>query len=485
MNHVDAMQQELERALQQANRADDRELAGRLRDDGRRFVFVLNSLIKMSRLHLSDNVVFDPPAIELSNLVFQLLELLGVVHLVCVEDQIYLNDVRLRVRPTEQASLENLVTELDRHEVGGMTFHSPLGPDEVKLLARALAAPPADGENPRAWLAMQLTGVEGIELAGRYRFQVGGKGGAAGGGQSYLASLHRGVSVIRAAERQASSARMLNPLPVRRSVIELVDRVRERPGQAAAEPLRRRKLEPSEHHMLSVCNLAILLGQTLRLPDGALSDLGVAAMMHDLGAAAGFDHTDHTRAGVRLLLRQRGFHEAKVRRMRAVLEHHLPYHVPEGAPAALRGGPSLFSRILHIVDDYDLLVSARSGQVPAMSPFAALRVLWPSRGAQYDPTLLTLFVQTLGLYPAGTLLELTDGRWVMVVSGGQGRERFGLPVTRVVRGANGRLRDGSEEVDLYLSRERLRPLRVIEPSEKGVDVAAVLDAVFGTGEAAA
>ena len=45
------MQHDLHRALQRARQADDRELAGRVRDEGHRLVFLLNGLIRMSRLY--------------------------------------------------------------------------------------------------------------------------------------------------------------------------------------------------------------------------------------------------------------------------------------------------------------------------------------------------------------------------------------------------------------------------------------------------
>jgi hypothetical protein len=56
------MQHGLHRALQRARQADDRELAGRVRDEGHRLVFLLNGLIRMSRLYQSDNAAFEQPA---------------------------------------------------------------------------------------------------------------------------------------------------------------------------------------------------------------------------------------------------------------------------------------------------------------------------------------------------------------------------------------------------------------------------------------
>jgi len=103
--------------------------------------------------------------------------------------------------------------------------------------------------------------------------------------------------------------------------------------------------------------------------------------------------------------------------------------------------------------------------------------MWAARGTVYDPDLLALFVQAMGLYPPGSLLELSDGRWVVSVSGGRDAERFAWPLARVVRDKEGRVRDGAEEMDLFVLREFVRPKRVLNPASHGVDVGAALEAV--------
>ncbi len=108
--------------------------------------------------------------------------------------------------------------------------------------------------------------------------------------------------------------------------------------------------------------------------------------------------------------------------------------------------------------------------------------MWAARGSEYDPDLLALFVQVMGLYPPGSLLELTNGRWVLGVSGGRDEQRFAWPLARVVREADGNDADASEELDLFELRYRLRPKRVLNPVSKGFDLAAALDRAFGTAE---
>lgn len=464
---VKEMQRGLEKALRRASLADDRELMGRVRDEGHRLVFLLNGLLRTSRLYTGDNTALDAPALEFGTVLRGLVDLLGAVHLVNVEDHVFVNDVRLRLRPQEQMVVDTFAGELQRHAVGGLSFHAPLEMFETRLLAGALGAPP--GEPPRAALGARVASIRNLEVFGRYRFRVSGERPVVQRGHDAVA--RQAAAVARDAVAALGARRLPNPLPVRRAVVDLVESLDGALGSAASSSLRRGAGSPGERHLVSVCQLALLLARQLGLPEAALADLGVTAMLHDVGYVAGGDRDSHASAGFRVLVRQRGFHEGKLRRLRAVLEHHMPARTEGGLQ------PSLFARILRIADDYDVLTASRAG-LHGLPPPTAQAAMWAARGSLYDADLLALFVQTLGLYPPGSLLELSNGRWVVSVSGGRDAERFAWPVVRVVRESGGLPASGQEELDLYESRDRIRPRRVLNPASQGFDLASALDVAF-------
>ena len=350
MSVVGTMQQSLERALHKARLADDREVMGRVRAEGHRLVFLLNGVIRGSRLYASDNAALDGPSRDAAIVLRGLVELLGSAQIACVEDHLYVNDVRLRVQPHEQPAIDVFIAELGRHAIGGISFHGPLSPESVKSLARQISAPAREGPDPRRAIASQLAGLPEVQLRGKFRFRLKGEVPAAAGPWSEV--LERAAAAAAAA---MGTRRMANPIPVRRAVIDLVEGLREDPARATA-PVRGHP--PVERHLLSVTNLALRLGLALGLEDAPLSDLGVAAMFHDVGYAKGADKERHAAEGMRALVKQRGFHEGKVRRLRAALEHH----------QAHGEAPSLFARILKIVDDYDILTSASSRRPPHPAP---------------------------------------------------------------------------------------------------------------------
>jgi HD domain len=459
---VGTIQDSLERALHRARLADDREVMGRVRTEGHRLVFLLNGIVRGNRLYASDNSALDGPSRDAANVLRGLVDLLGSVQIACVEDHIYINDVRLRVQPHEQPAIDVFVGELSRHRIGGISFHGALSPESLKALARQISAPAHEGPDPRASLAGQLLGLPEVQLRGKFRFRLKGEAPTTRGSWSEV--LQRGAAAAAAA---MGAKRLANPVPARRAVIDLVEGLKEDESRGTALL---RGQAPGDRHLLSVTNLSLSLGLALGFDDTALSDLGVAAMFHDVGYAKGADKDHHAVAGLRALLRQRGFHEGKIRRLRAVLEHHDPF-----GPA-----PSLFARILKIVDDYDILTSPRPDGHPTLPPPMAQGAMWAARGSVYDPDLLAIFAQVMGAYPPGSLIELSDGRWGLVTSGGRDKDRFVWPVVRIVREADGREASGQRGEDLFLRREQLRPKRVLNPATIGIDVGPMLDRVFRT-----
>ena len=421
-------QDALARALGRARIGEDRALANQVRELGERLAHLLSGLLRMTRLHSPDNSAFNKPVEDLTATLVQLHGLLGSVHLVAVEDQVYVNDIRIRAGE-KASSLRELGGELQRHNAGGITFHLPLDSPAVRALVGCIGGAPAAVE-PRNSLARALyaAGVGGLELAGRFRFRMASESeGEASDPRAFVA---RALAATDEAFQNLAAGRVPNPLPLRRLVTELLERDLST-EELWAEPA---EAPPYAVHQLRVAQLALLVGRGIALAESVLQDLGVAALYHDCGYAAGSATSDgvgvsferHAEAGARLMLRQRGFHEAKMRRVLAILQHH------RDANDRLR--PGLFGRILRVAEDYDTL-ARRSGR---LSPTMALAVMLKWAGTRYDTVLLQILINTLGAYPPGSLLKLPDGRIVRSASPARGPDTFAQPLARCLR-----LPDGS------------------------------------------
>lgn len=456
-------QEALGKALDRARAGEDRQLAQQVRDAGEGVVRLLTGLLRLTRTHSPDNHAFDQPIGDLSRTLVRLLDLLGAVHMVCVEGQVYVNDIRIRLDERVGGGNE-LNEDLARHGSGGLSFGAPLDEAALRRLIYALASKPAP-ERPLGSLqaTLQASGLGSVVAHGMYRLRLGGEGptprpqGEAPSRAEVQQTLSKAAGLVSEAWDNLSASRVPNPLPVRRLVNDIIDNT-----GSAERFLEAEQSGPSVHalaharHSLRTCTLAVMIGAELGLSPGALADLGVAAMFHDVGYGAREDgfappFERHGTAGARMLLRQRGFHQAKIKRLLVVLEHH----------RAVKSRASLYARIVHIADDFDTLTRYRPGG-PLHGPADALALMDGATGDRYDPVLFQLFVNRIGKYPPGTLLRLRDGRWVVSVSGARSPETFAKPMCRLVRHADGAPVADGPAVDLALEGEVARVIPVRE-----------------------
>ncbi len=446
-------QEQLGNVLDRARAGEDRELATRIRDSGERFIRQLYGAMRLTGIHDLENHAYDKPITELVTTLDLLVELLGAVHLIAVEGQVYINDVRVRM--DERMDIGGKMGQvLQAYGLGGVSFHSRLDGSQFRRFIEGFAEKPSPDGRSRVLMQRRLmeNGAEAIELQGVYRLRISGEHvDAANIDEGRVAS--NASNLVDATIDTLGQARMPNPLSIRRVVTEMLDIG---PG---GEGLWEESGSSNKFsaHTVRVGLLCMLAGVGLGLSDEALQDLGVAAMFHDVGyafregaepardgqpAMAGFPppFERHASAGARMLLRQRGFHEAKIHRALATLEHHRDF-------AGAGDKPSLIGRILRIAEAYDTLARG-AGQKRKPRPSAVLRRLWAHAGSRYDPVVLQALTNQLGKWPPGSVLMLADGRVVRVVSTARSAETWDKPRTRVLSDARGNVLTDAVILDL-------------------------------------
>ncbi|HET6410668.1 MAG TPA: HD domain-containing protein [Anaeromyxobacter sp.] len=420
MDELHKAQEDLARALGRARAGEDRDLVQKVRESGEQVVHMLSGLLRLTRVHAPENRAFDSPVAEFSRALSALIELLGPVHLVTVEDQIYVNDVRIRAEP--RSGTRDLGAELRRHDTGGLSFHAPLGDAAIRSLVGALAAPPA-GEAKRSDLLsrLQAAQVTTVELAGLFRFRLE-EGEEQRSAEEVLRRL---LGLVAETWKNLKDGRALNPLPLRRTVLDVLDLGLGAPAFWGGFPA---DAAPHAVHAAEVAMVALATARAAGFPSAFLQDLGIAALLHDTGylsqgigdGPAAFAR--HPLEGARVVLRQRGFHEAKVRRLRAVLEHHRDLATPSARPTP--GGA-----ILRLAEDYANVNRFFGTRVLRAD---ALGAMVKGGGTLYHPVLVQVMVNALGRHPPGTLLELEDGRLVRVAAPARSPELWAKPLVRPV-----------------------------------------------------
>lgn len=185
--------------------------------------------------------------------------------------------------------------------------------------------------------------------------------------------------------------------------------------------------ESHYHHALNVTLLSLMLARTMNAPKAVMQLIGLGALFHDIGK---FDIPDRitrkteplTRAEATLLQTHAHAGGELARRMglspetlHVIVQHH-EMADGSGYPRKLKGSEiALPARIVALVNAYDNLCNPLNPRA-AVTPHEALALLYGKRRAHFDDMVLNTFVRCMGVYPPGSLVQLTDDRLGVVVS---------------------------------------------------------------------
>ena len=227
---------------------------------------------------------------------------------------------------------------------------------------------------------------------------------------------------------------------------------------------------------LNCAVLAILVGQNLNMVQHKLLQLASAAMMHDVGMLR-----------VPVSVRQkRG--ELTPEEMRKIQEHPtLSYRIiskemrfaeeigtaalqhqerwdGEGYPRRLSGNSiTPQARIIAVCDAFEAMVSKRPYRQSKIG-YDAMKSILSDNGRKFDPSILKVFLRTMGVYPIGSIVVLKDGRIGRVIEVSSSSPL--RPKVKIMINAEGReyQKDGGGVVDLAESSD-LFIARAVDPRE--------------------
>lgn len=198
-------------------------------------------------------------------------------------------------------------------------------------------------------------------------------------------------------------------------------------GESAIRLLSEAAGDKSSMHPVNVTIVSLLLGKAMGLAQADLIDLGVAAFLHDVGKAQLPDrvrwpednfstaeyklYQEHVGYGVKM---GRSMELSKAALM-AIAQHHELID-GSGFPTRAKGETmTVAARILALVNRYDNLCNP-SRAAAAMTPHEALALIFSQLKTRFDSVALSAFIRMMGVYPPGSVVQLIDDRYGMVVS---------------------------------------------------------------------
>ncbi len=218
-------------------------------------------------------------------------------------------------------------------------------------------------------------------------------------------------------------------------------------------------------HSVNVCIFSVALGRRLGMTKLQLFDLGLSALMHDIGKSrlpAGVlqksdDLSDdewksiaaHPWLGVLVLFQLKGQQEeVTYRAMTVAYEHHMRGDL-SGYPQVIRPRSlSMTSKIVAVADGYDAATSRRAYRTVPFPPSAVLQEMRDNPRRGMDAVVVKAFINLLGIYPVGTLVVLDTFELAVVTAANPSFDALSRPIVKIVSDAYGNMLVPPLEVDL-------------------------------------
>lgn len=439
-------------------------------------VLGLTSALRTAAYYDAGNAVMQQVCGGLQGLLNELCAAEGEVRVIVQSHSVYVNTERVPASVSTYRHFAYLMQQFGNWSITGLVFASGLKVSELMTALCILGGTQQCGQGELARVLAENQ-VEHITID--YTVMGGGsRNGEITPVVAYTAAMQLG-SELSAADGGPFEKGMIRRC--RHVTQAVVDQILRDPQSLLALTTIKDYDRYLVLHSTNVAVLSTLLGQRLGLDKVRLGELCLAGFLHDAGklgvdpeivnkkGALNDDEWQEMRrhpilAAYSLL----GNHRLNTSNMRTVVvafEHHLNYDLSGYPPVDLKKSVSLFGSIVSIADCFDALTTARVYRKVNPTPPEAIVYLVKHKGSRFDPTLVKLFVEVMGVYPPGTVLALTGREAGVVCRAPTMGAALDRPRVRIVVGKeSGKVVDLSERRNGSFLRSAVA---VLNPENKG------------------
>jgi HD-GYP domain-containing protein (c-di-GMP phosphodiesterase class II) len=407
-----------------------------------------------------------------------------------VHNRYFVNEKMVPFNDQGPSGASTVIDEWRMLGIGGVTFLGNIGKEETSRFFRFISSSRPNIDHLES-LAEKLKshGFDNVTLLGLKELNASGSMVSEEVRRQFRKaarnSFFQAMSVVKEAVVNTADDREINVAKTKRVVHTLIDQIT-RDESSLIELTAIRDFDDYTYaHSTNVCVYALTMGIRLGLDRARLSQLGLTALFHDIGKVKlpkdiitkpdAFDENDwiqmqrHPLLGAKTILRNLKLDAHNVRAAVGAFEHHINQDFTGYPLLRHKKRPTnLFSKIIAIVDSFDALSSGRIYLKKSIPPDEVVKKMRYQMKIKFDPFLLKLFNNIIGIYPAGSLVLLTTDEIALILTNNDiDRAR---PYVKIVGNRSGLL-DKPIWVDLSQEGQEHRKLtRMLDPSRYGLDV---------------
>ncbi|HEY9448515.1 MAG TPA: HD domain-containing phosphohydrolase [Gemmatimonadaceae bacterium] len=480
----------LELSLTAATRTEERGGDAYVRRAGREFLVCVYSALRSVKLYPPSNPVVQKAVEEVLRVSNDLLGRERELEVRVSGEFIFVNATRLRLDLDNYASFGRIITTFRNAGIG--LFRLAGGSTERDwLVFLTLLQSHADGDSEQRLLALG----ERLLAANVRAFDLGPPAVEDPDEREKAreAAKHTYAQSVTVTKEVINSVRMgrtPNIKRIKRVVQGIVDQILNEETSLMGLTTLRDYDEYTFTHSVNVCIFSVALGRKLGLTRLQLYDLGLGALMHDIGKSrvslevlnkpGGLSEEEwmemcsHPWLGVLQLFQMRGQNDVPYRAMIIAFEHHMKTDLT-GYPRHRRPRElSIYSKVVAVADAFDAATTRRSYQPQPISPSDVLHEMRinPRRGM--DPVLVKAFTSLVGHYPVGTMVVLDTLELALVHACNTSPDAVARPIVQIVSDARGNvlfpgvLADLAERDEAGMFRRTI--IKITDPDRYGIRV---------------
>jgi len=460
--------------------------------EGKALVNQFYILMKTAQIHESTNIALEAPSENVLRTLKALWQWSDDVHLRLEGDYLFLDELKLRMDIDGFISFTSLIEVLKQLQIGGILIKQSTTIDDLRRFVYVLVQTDPDAKEPFESVVEQMKkmGIAHIEIEPFEERKESFENILRSTKEVAKSTYFRTMTAVAEVMDNIKLGQAVSVKRAKRVVQTMVDLLLQEESTLLGLTTLRSHDEYTHHHSVNVCILSLTMGQRLGYPKKKLTELGVAALFHDMGKASispeilnkPTDFTEeewqimrrHPILGVKYIIKLKGINEMTIRMVTGVFEHHLNYDLSGYPKLDTKWELSLLGRIISIVDCYDALTSSRVYNRVPYPPDKALKFMLNKSGRAFDPVLIKIFINSIGIFPIGTLALLTTNEMGVVVQASSNPERMDRPKVKIIADSSGNEIDG-DVIDLSEFNEKTGQfktgiLKIIDSTKYKIDV---------------
>jgi HD-GYP domain-containing protein (c-di-GMP phosphodiesterase class II) len=465
-------------------------------ENGRKLLPLLFSTFKIAGMYEANNNRYIDQAGKLREALDKIFEDEPDFTITTSEGYFFLSDFRIKVDHEMDSAAAYFLERWPKLGISGFSFNKNLDPRELDKFIFLVSGFEEKEDSQETFIALkerlnqlQIEKIALVRLSEEKvdKNLVDDKNDSTR--ESAKKAFFSAIGVVHDTLSQARHAGTINVTKTKRVVQELIDHIIDDEA-ALVELTAIRSFDDYTYvHSVNVCVLSLVLGFHLGLDRKMLSNLGVGALLHDVGKTklpitlvnkpGIYDDYDwqqmrkHPVFGVKALFKTRAIDETTARASTVIFEHHL-FNDGSGYPELLnKRRPSLFARIVSIADTYNAMTSGRIYHVKRHLPDEAITNMVNRIDKTFDPLLLKIFINTMGIYPVGTVVALSSNE-IGIISRNNPND-LERPEVKIIANESG-LFEINEVKVIDLSKESgIKVSKIIDEDKYNIDIASYLD----------